>query len=105
MSIATASDIEIAPAPARPLVKPLLLAAGCAALADWLFYGWDAGISLALFLAVIGIAGVAGHGVHASRNTGIFMTSVLVAGLVALFEHVSPLSVLLGTLQLRISSW
>jgi hypothetical protein len=39
MSIATASDFEIAPA--RPLVAPLLLAAGCVALADWLFYGWE----------------------------------------------------------------
>ena len=67
MSIATASDVEIAPAPARPLVKPLLLAAGCVALADWLFYGWQVGISLALFLAALGIAGVAGNRVHARR--------------------------------------
>jgi len=98
MSIATASDFEIAPAPARPLVTPLLLAAGCAALADWLFYGWDVGISLALFLAVLGIAGVAGNGVHASRKTRIVMTSVFVAGLLALIEHVSLLSVLLSSL-------
>jgi hypothetical protein len=48
MSIATASDFEMAPA--RPLVTPLLLALACVALADWLFYGWPIGISLALFL-------------------------------------------------------
>jgi hypothetical protein len=33
MSIAAASDFELAPAPARPIVKPLLLAAACVALA------------------------------------------------------------------------
>lgn len=98
MSIATASGFEIAPAPARPLVKPMLLAAGCAALADWLFYGRDLGISLALFLAVLGIAGVAGNGVHAGPKSRIVMTSVFVAGLVAQIEHVSPLSVLMSTL-------
>ena len=93
MSIATASDVEIAPAPARPLVKPLLLAAGCVALADWLFYGWQIGISLALFLAVLGIAGVAGNRVQAPRKIRIIMTTVFVAGLLALIEDVNALSV------------
>ncbi len=42
MSVATASDLEFAPAPCRPpLVIPLLLAAAFVALAGWLFYGWD----------------------------------------------------------------
>jgi hypothetical protein len=41
MSIATASDFELAPAPARPSVTPFLLAAASVALADWLFYGRD----------------------------------------------------------------
>jgi hypothetical protein len=37
MSIATTSDFEIAPA--RPLVTPLIVAAGCVALADCLLSG------------------------------------------------------------------
>ena len=98
MSIATASDLEIAPAAARPLAKPLLLAACCAALADWLFYGWQIGISLALFLATLGIAGIAGNHVHATRRTRIFMTGVFVAGLLALVEDVNALSVTVATL-------
>lgn len=98
MSIATASDVEIAPAPARPLVKPLLLAAGCVALADWLFYGWQIGISLALFLAVLGIAGVTGNRVHAPRNIRIVMTTVFVACLLAPIEDVNALSVTVATL-------
>jgi len=51
MSIATASDLEIAPA--RPLLMPLASAAACVALADWLLYGWEIGISLALLLGVL----------------------------------------------------
>ncbi len=98
MSIATASDVEIAPAPARLPVKPLLLAAGGVALADWLFYGWDVGISLALFLAALGIAGVAGNGVHATRKVRIVMTCVFVAGLLALIEDVNALSVTVAAL-------
>ena len=98
MSIATASDVEIAPAPARPLVTPLVLAAGCAALADWLFYGWQVGISLALFLAVLGIAAVAGNRAQAPRKIQIAMAAIFVAGLLALIEHVNALSVAVATL-------
>src|ERR1700722_657201 len=52
MSIATTSDFETTPA--NPLATPLILAAFCVALADWLFYGWVIGISLALFFGVLG---------------------------------------------------
>ena len=65
------------------MVKPLLLAAGCVALADWLFYGWQIGISLALFLAALGIAGVASNRVHATRRIQIAMAAIFVAGLLA----------------------
>jgi hypothetical protein len=69
MSIATASDLESAPA--RPLLMPLVSAAACAALADWLFYGWQIGISLALFLGVLGAVAVVGSRVHATRHVQI----------------------------------
>jgi Domain of unknown function (DUF4153) len=93
MSIATTSDFGSAPA--RPLVTPFLLAAACVALADWLFYGYDQiGISLALFFAVLGVVAVAANGVHAPRPTQIVMTAIFAAGLVALVEDVSFLSVI-----------
>jgi hypothetical protein len=98
MSIAAASDFEIAPAAARPLLTPLMLAITCVALADWLFYGWEIGISLALFLGVLGVAAVASNGVHATRHTLIVMTVVFIAALLALAEDVGLLSVLVGTL-------
>jgi hypothetical protein len=96
MSIATTSDFEIAPA--RPLVTPLILAAGCIALADWLFFDREIGISLALFLGVLGVVAVARNCVYATRKTQVFMTVVFVAGLVALVEDVGMLSAIVGTL-------
>ena len=56
------------------------------------------GISFALFLAALGIAGVAGNRVHAKRKIQIVMTSVFVAGLLALIESANFLSVLLSSL-------
>ena len=96
MSIATASDFEIAPA--RPLVTPLALAAACVALADWLFYDRQVGVSLALFLAVLGVAAIAGNRVSAPLQTRIVMTGVFVAGLVAVIEDVDLLSAIVSTL-------
>jgi hypothetical protein len=100
MSIATASDFEIAPtpAPARPIVRPLLLAAACAALADWLFYGWEIGISLALFLGLLGVVAVPSNDVRATRRTQIIMTAISIAGLLPLVEDVNILSVIVSAL-------
>jgi hypothetical protein len=92
MSIATASDFEIAPAPARPLLVPLVSAAACVALADWLFWGWPIGISLALFLGVLGVVAVSGNRTRAPRNTQIVMSAVFVAGLLAVVENFNDLS-------------
>ncbi|QWG12254.1 DUF4173 domain-containing protein [Bradyrhizobium sediminis] len=96
MSIATAPVLEIAPA--RPLRLPFVAAASCIALADWLFYGWPIGISLALFLVVLGGVAVAGNGVQAARGIQIVMTAVFVAGLLPLIEGVNALSATLAAL-------
>jgi hypothetical protein len=95
MSIATTADLEIAPT--RPLLIPLVSAA-CVALADWLFYGWEIGISLALFLGVLGVVAVASHRERAARKIQIIMAAIFVAGLLALVENVNELSVIVGTL-------
>ncbi len=96
MSIAAASDLEIVPA--RPLLMPLVSAAACVALADWLFYGWQVGISLALFFGVLGTVAVAGNRVYATRSLQIIMATIFAAGLIALIEDVNTLSVLVGAL-------
>jgi uncharacterized protein DUF4153 len=96
MSIATASDFEIAPT--RPPLMPLISAAACVALADWLFYGWQIGISLALFLAVLGVVAVASNRGRATRNNQIAMSTLFVAGLLPLIEDVNILSVIVSAL-------
>jgi Ca2+/Na+ antiporter len=100
MSIATASDPEIAPA--RPLLMPAISAVACVALADWLFYGWPIGISLVLFLGVVGIVAVASHRVSVPRNIQIVMAAMFVAGLLALIEEVNNLSVIVGLLAIAL---
>src|SRR6201985_3850576 len=95
MSMAVTADLERAPI--NPLLTRLAAAAACTALADWLFFGWDVGFSLALFLGVVGIAAVACNGVHATRPVQIIMIIAFRAGLAALIEDVDTLSVLVGT--------
>src|SRR5260370_16491017 len=80
MSIATASDFEIAPT--RPLLRPLISATACVALADWLFYGWQIGISLALFFGVLGV-------VPAPRNPGRATPTIQTAMTPAFFAPLS----------------
>ena len=90
MSIATTSDFETTPA--NPLATPLILAAFCVALADWLFYGWDIGISLALFLGVLGTVALFSNGMHASGAARITLIATFTAGLLPLVEEVNWLS-------------
>jgi hypothetical protein len=96
MSIATTSDPDIAPV--RPLSIPLLSAAACVALADWLFYGQQVGISLALFFAVLGVIAVAGNRVRAPRFVQMLMATIFVVGLLALIEDFNILSVIVSAL-------
>jgi hypothetical protein len=85
-----------------------VLAAACLASADWLFiglpinvwdrWGWQIGISMPLFLGVLGVVAVACNGVYATRKIQFIMTAVFVAALFALVEDVDFLSAILGIL-------
>ena len=101
MSITAASKLETAPA--RPLVTPLAFATSCVALADWLFYGWDVGISLALFLGALGAAAIFSNRVGMRDRVRIIPAIVLVAGLLPLVEQVDVLSVAVATLTTALS--
>src|SRR5271156_5548934 len=96
MSITATTGVESTPS--NPLILPLAAATGCAALADWLFFGWNVGISLALFLGALGLVAVAINRVRTPRLTHIIMATIFIAGLLALVEDVNILSVLAGTL-------
>jgi Domain of unknown function (DUF4173) len=96
MSIAVTSELDSVPP--NPLMLPFAAAAVCAALADWLFFGWQVGISLAIFYSVIGIVAVTINRVHATRLVQLVMSLVFIAGLLALIEDVNTLSVILSSL-------
>jgi Domain of unknown function (DUF4173) len=108
MSIAAATDLEVAPP--NPIVMRLAVAAGCVALADWLLVGlpitignwpignWQIGIALPLFLGVLGVVAIACNRVFAARKLGIVMDTMFGAGLLALAEDVNLLSAVIGTL-------
>lgn len=101
MSIAATSDLESAPA--RPLVTPLACAISCVALADWLFYGWDVGISLAVFLGALGLIAVFSNRVEIRDKTRIIPAIVLLAGLLPLVEEVNALAVAVAMLATTMS--
>jgi Domain of unknown function (DUF4173) len=101
MSIATASNLETASS--RPLLIPLAAATACAVLADWLFYGWQVGVSLALFFGLLRSVAMACNGVRAAFTTQLVMTAVFAAGLLALIEDVNILSVMLSALATALS--
>jgi ABC-type transport system involved in multi-copper enzyme maturation permease subunit len=96
MSIAATTDLEHAST--RLLLVPLTSTITCVGLADWLFFGWQIGISLALFLGVLGLVAVATNRTYAPRRVQIAMSVVFVAVLVALVEDISILSAMLGAL-------
>jgi hypothetical protein len=76
------------------------LATGLAlvALADWLFYGHAIGISAALLLVALAMAGVVANPVFASKRDTLIACAILVASIVPLIINLSILSVLSGTL-------
>jgi hypothetical protein len=101
MSIATSFDLKTTSA--HWWARPLVLATGCTALADWLFYGWDVGVSLALFLGVVGIVAIFGNRVRIQGTTRIALAAVLIASLLPLIEQVDLLSVTVSMLAATMS--
>jgi len=73
--MSTATTTDFATAAEHPRLIPFAAAAGCAALADWLLHGWPIGISLALFLAVLGIVATASNRVCAPRSIQIVIAA------------------------------
>ena len=101
MSTATAFDFKTATA--HRLARPIVLAVGCAALADRLFYGWDVGLSLALFLGVVGFVAILGNRVQIRGKNEIILAAILVASLLPLIEEVNFLSVAVALLAAAMS--
>lgn len=75
--------------------KPALIAVGLVVLADWLFWGWDVGVSLALFAAVL--AGLALFAQSRKTNTkdGVKAAGIALLAILPIIEQMQFLSVLM----------
>ncbi len=74
--------------------RKILVAACCAALADWLLFDHAIGLSLVLFLAALGIVVPGVNAFRAKWPMRLVAAGALFAGLLALLVDVSPLSIL-----------
>ncbi|TDX59853.1 uncharacterized protein DUF4173 [Methylosinus sp. sav-2] len=84
--------------PMQWLARRLFLAAAATALADWLFVDRAGlGLSLALFLAAIGLLTILANPVRANMRLRIAAAAALILALLAIVEDVSWLSLLVAT--------
>jgi Domain of unknown function (DUF4173) len=93
-------EIDVSFMPSRMATRWLCMRLGLgvamAAIADWLFYDRVIGLSLALFVAALGLAAIAANPVRASRRARLIAFALFGAALLALIEDISILSVALG---------
>lgn len=76
-----------------PLPRQILVTAGFAVLADFLFHGHPVGLSLAIFVAVLGMAFVIMQELQLRHRAVIAAAVLWLGGCAALAEYVSVLSV------------
>ncbi len=73
----------------------LLIALSLVALADWLFWGWDIGISLALFAAILAALAFAVQTGKRSARDGFTAIAFTTLAILPIIEQVQVLSVLM----------
>ncbi|ACB96862.1 DUF4153 domain-containing protein [Beijerinckia indica] len=78
------------------LKRRLAAGIGCAALADYLFYGESIGLSLVLFFATLATLVCLLNPIRAARKQQLLAASLLLMGLLAIIEGLAPLSILFG---------
>ncbi|MHB0771693.1 DUF4153 domain-containing protein [Bradyrhizobium sp. 5.13L] len=94
-SLASTIAADLQPIRHPTILAKLGLALALAALADWLFYGEQIGLSLTLFaVATVGVSVLFNHAALDLRRAMIGV-AVLVAGLVPAFEELNTLSFLI----------
>jgi hypothetical protein len=86
-----------------PCPHKLAVAAGATALADWLFYGHTAGLSLALFLVVLAALSLLTSRVRPRGRDMLIAAAILIAGLVPIVEDPDALSAPFGILGLAVA--
>jgi hypothetical protein len=102
-SLATTIAAEIQPIRHSSIPAKVGLALILAALADWLFYGQQIGLSLTLFAIATALASVLFNHAALDLRRAMIGGSILVAGLVPAVEEVNTLSFLILLASLTIA--
>src|SRR5258708_382816 len=95
-------------APRLPLLldsipRKLILALAVTGFADWLFYDQKIGISLALFLLVLGGLTLLTNPVHAGVRQWLPAAAVFLLGLASVVEEFNALSATLAVLAVAVA--
>ena len=91
------------PMPLSGVPGKLAVAAGATAFADWLFYGHNIGLSLALFLLTLAGISLLTSRVRSSRRQALIATTILAGGLAPVVEDFNVASALLGIMAVAIA--
>jgi hypothetical protein len=83
--------------------RKLIFALAVTGFADWLFYDQKIGISVAVFLLVLGGLSLLTNPVHAGLRQSAFAAAVLLIGLAAVAEEFNALSATLAVLAIAVA--
>jgi hypothetical protein len=83
--------------------RKLMVALAVTGFADWLFYDQRIGISVAVFLLVLGGLSLLTNPVHAGLRQWLLAAAVLVVGLAAVVEEFNVLSAILAVLAVAVA--
>jgi hypothetical protein len=95
-------------APRLPLLldsipRKLMVALAVTGFADWLFYDQKIGISVAIFLLVLGGLSLLTNPVHASVRQWLLAAAIFLVGLASVVEEFNALSVTLAVLAVAVA--
>ena len=101
-SLATPT-VDLGTAEGNTLLFKLVVALGLAALADWLFYAEDLGLSVAIFAVALTCSALAANPFSRDRRRIVSAGIILVAGLIPVIEELGAMSFILLVLALATS--
>jgi hypothetical protein len=103
MTSLAAPTVDLGIAEGNTLLFKLAVALGLAALADWLFYGEDLGVSVAIFAVALTCGALLANPFTRERRRIVSAGVILVAGLIPVIEDLGTMSFILLVLALATS--
>ena len=103
MTSLAAPTVDLGIAEGNTLLFKLTVALGLAALADWLFYGEDLGVSVTIFAIALTCGALLANPFSRERRRIVSAGVILVAGLIPVIEELGLMSFILLVLALATS--